>query len=82
MGMIVPEARYAMTVRSLLLAAGGPGGTLSPPVDPGQGLGGGPWGEASGKLWKYCILQHQKWTENKCFFTFYRLIFFLNFGSL
>ena len=80
--MIVPEARYAMTVKSLPLAAGGLEGALSPPAGPGQGPGGGPGVEAPGKLWKYCILQHQKWTKNKCFFTFYRLTFFLNFGFL
>ena len=73
--MIVPEARYAMTIRSLPLAAGGLGGTLSPQVGPGQGSGGGPGGEAPRKLWKYCILQHQKWTKTSAFLPFTGLLF-------
>ena len=46
--MIVPEARYAMTVRSLSLAAGGLGGALSTPAGLGQGPGGSPGVGAQG----------------------------------
>ena len=43
-GGILPKARYAMTVSS----SRGSGGTVSPPVGPGQSPGGGPGGQAPG----------------------------------
>ena len=77
--MIVPEARYAMTVRSLPLTAGGLGGALSPPVGPGQGPGGGPGGEAPREALEILHFTAPKMDKKQVLFYLLQAYFFLKF---
>ena len=73
--MIVPEARYVITVRSLPLAAGGLGGALSPQRVQGRALVGAQGAKPPGSSGNIAFYSTKNGQKTSAFLPFTGLLF-------